>query len=176
MLAGALARAGRPEVLTRLATGRGATARLAAGLTREIDWPGRPSPIVEVTPLTAEEQARFDAGRELYIDLCVACHKPSGRGGADVAKSLVGSELLAGPAGTPIRIVLAGMEGEIGLMPPLQALSDAEIAAVLTYVRRAWGNAGAPVADEDVAEIRGLSALRKKPWTREELAAAGGRR
>jgi mono/diheme cytochrome c family protein len=68
------------------------------------------------------------------------------------------------------------MEGEIGLMPPLQALSDDEIAAVLTYVRREWNNVGTPVDPGEVAEIRGLSALRDRPWTREELATATGRR
>ena len=43
----------------------------------------------------------------------------------------------------PARILLNGKEGPIGLMPPVgQVLSDDQIAAVLTYIRREWGQAG----------------------------------
>jgi mono/diheme cytochrome c family protein len=176
MLAGAHARAGHPERLRRLAQGSGARAALAAELAGRIDWPGKPRASRRAVPLTPEQRARFDAGRELYQNLCLACHGADGRGGEGVARSLVGSEMLDAPPGRAIRIVLAGMEGEIGLMPPLMALGDAEIAAVLTYVRREWGNAGAPVETGDVTEIRGLSALRDRPWSLEELTTAEGRR
>ncbi len=55
----------------------------------------------------------------------------------------------------PVRVVLFGMKGKIdvngrtfdGDMPPLNALSDAQIAAVLAYVRGAWGNAALAPAD-----------------------------
>jgi hypothetical protein len=61
-------------------------------------------------------------------------------------------------------------------MPPLGgALKDDQIAAVLTYVRREWGNTGSPVPVDDVTEIRGLTKTRTKPWTDAELAS-GGRR
>ena len=71
----------------------------------------------------------------------------------------------------PARIVLAGKEGEIGLMPPLAALRDDEIASVLTYARRAWGHTASPVAPDAVKEIRGLTKLRRRPWTADELRA-----
>jgi len=49
----------------------------------------------------------------------------------------------------PVYVVLHGLEGAVtikgeqyrGVMPPFDHLSDAEIAAVVTYVRTAWGNA-----------------------------------
>ena len=73
-----------------------------------------------------------------------------------------------------VRILLAGKEGPIGLMPPLGgALNDEQIASVLTYVRREWGNTGSPVAVDDVTEIRGLTKTRTKPWTDAELTPAG---
>jgi mono/diheme cytochrome c family protein len=48
----------------------------------------------------------------------------------------------------PLRVVLFGIEGSISVggttyeaaMPPFGHLSDAEVAAVVTYVRGAWGN------------------------------------
>ena len=70
--------------------------------------------------LTPEEQARFDAGRTVYQNLCQACHQPDGRGMEKLAPSLIGSEFaLARPPTIPIRIVLNGKEGTVALMPPL---------------------------------------------------------
>jgi mono/diheme cytochrome c family protein len=77
-----------------------------------------------------------------------------------------------------VRILLNGKEGSVGLMPPIgQAFTDDQIAAVLTYIRREWGQEGAPVEAETVKTVRGETAGRARPWTNEELAAlaAGGR-
>jgi mono/diheme cytochrome c family protein len=40
-------------------------------------------------------------------------------------------------------------------MPPYQlSLSDAEVAAVLSFIRKSWGNAAAPVTEFDINKIR----------------------
>jgi len=58
-------------------------------------------------------------------------------------------------------------------------LDDEQIASVLTYVRREWGQAGAPVDPSSVKAIREATAGRTRPWTDDELMAlardAGGR-
>ena len=55
-------------------------------------------------------------------------------------------------------------------MPGLgSTLSDEEIAATLTYVRRSWGNNADPVAPAQVAEARGEAGSRRQAWTEEEL-------
>jgi mono/diheme cytochrome c family protein len=70
-----------------------------------------------------------------------------------------------------IRIVLHGKEGEM-LMPPVGgSLSDEQIANVLTYVRRSWGNMGSAIAPADVQEVRGATMGRNKAWTEAELEA-----
>ena len=46
---------------------------------------------------------------------------------------------------------------------------DDQIAAVLTYVRQAWGNHGAPVTPEKVAALRATVSTRPTPWTQDEL-------
>jgi hypothetical protein len=62
-------------------------------------------------------------------------------------------------------------------MPPLaSALSDEQIAAVLTYIRREWGHTAPAVAAEDVREIRGLTKTRRRPWTDQELPQGRGGR
>jgi mono/diheme cytochrome c family protein/glucose/arabinose dehydrogenase len=168
---------GEPAALAKLSGSADETGALAKRILAKLDWPNKPTPVVEVTPLTAEEQTRFAAGGDLYKNLCVGCHQPDGRGKEKMAPSLVESRYTSGQdAGASIRILLAGKEGPVGLMPPLGgALKDDQIAAVLTYVRREWGNTGSPVPVDDVTEIRGLTKTRTKPWTDAELAS-GGRR
>ena len=67
----------------------------------------------------------------------LACHQADGRGAEKLGKSLVGSEFTLDVPGVPVRVLINGKEGSVGLMPPLgSALTDEQIAAVLTYVRR----------------------------------------
>jgi mono/diheme cytochrome c family protein len=57
-------------------------------------------------------------------------------------------------------------------MPPVgSALGDEQIAAVLTYIRREWGQAGSPVDPALVSQVRALTVGRTRPWTHEELLA-----
>jgi mono/diheme cytochrome c family protein len=125
------------------------------------------------------EQQRFEAGQEVYKGLCEACHQADGRGREKLAPTLLGSELALGPDGVPIRVLLNGKEGQVGLMPPLGAsLTDDQVAAVLTYIRRAWSQSGSPVDPAAVAAVRKEVAARSRPWTNEELQGllnSGGR-
>jgi mono/diheme cytochrome c family protein len=152
------------------------SSRAAAVLAR-VGWPGKPGTAAAATPLSAAEQARFAAGREVYQNLCAACHQPDGRGLERVAPPLVGSELALSPPGVPIRILLNGKEGSVGLMPPLgYTLTDDQIAAVLTYIRHEWGQSASAVDPAAVAQIRSSTSGRTKPWTNDELLrlATGG--
>jgi len=167
-----------PATFTALAGGSGDLESRAANVLARIEWPGKPG-AVPVTPLTAAEQQRFEAGREVYRNICQACHQPDGRGLALVAPPLVGSALALAPAAVTSRILLNGKEGRVGLMPPIgSTLTDDQIASVLTYVRREWGQAGDPVDPASVTAVRAQTAGRTKPWTDEELQAmlprAGG--
>ena len=149
--------------------------RSAAVLAR-VEWPGKAG-VVAAAPLTPAEQARFDAGREVYKNLCVACHQADGRGAEKLGKTLVGSEFTLDVPGIPVRALINGKEGPVGLMPPLGGtLTDDQIAAVLTYVRREWGNAGTAVDAATVAEVRKTTAGRSRPWTDQELTGIRGAR
>ena len=148
---------------------------LAKNVAAKLDWPGRPAPVMTAPPLTAAQQKRFDEGAEIYKNICLGCHQEDGRGKDKLGANLVDSAYLnAADASASIRILLGGKEGSIGLMPPLgPAFSDEQIAAVLTYVRRAWGHTAAAVDPLNVMEVRGLSKGRAKPWTDQELQATG---
>jgi mono/diheme cytochrome c family protein/HEAT repeat protein len=164
-----------PTALSALASGNGAMATLARNVAAKLDWPGRPAPVVTAAPLTAEQQKRFDAGAELYKNICLGCHQDDGRGKEKLGANLVDSAFVNAPDPTAtIRILLGGKEGTIGLMPPLgPALTDEQIASALTYIRRAWGHTAAPVDPLNVMEVRGLTKGRAKPWTNEELQTTG---
>lgn len=144
----------------------------AGTVLARIEWPGKPGVAAPVPPLTAEEQQRFDAGREVYRNTCQTCHQPDGRGQDRLAPSLIGSTLALAAPGIPARVLLNGKEGPIGLMPPVgSVLSDDQIAAVLTYIRREWGQTATAVNPADVKTLRAQTATRTRPWTHDELMA-----
>jgi mono/diheme cytochrome c family protein len=159
-----------PTPLTTLASESGEIGDLAKQIVARISWPGKPAPAgPAVPPLTAAEQKRYAAGAEIYANICVACHQPDGRGKDKLAPPLVGSKFALAPPAVPARILLGGKEGSVGLMPPLASLSDDQIASVLTYIRREWGNSATAVDAPAIKEIRGLTASHTRPWTEPEL-------
>lgn len=141
-------------------------------------WPGS-APEDSVRALTPAEQKIFERGRELYAQTCAACHLHSGTGSPGIAPTLAGSPWVLQEPSRAIRILLHGLRGEITVegerfdadMPAFSA-PDEDIAAVLTYLRREWGNAADPVTPSEVARERGRSANRQRAWTVQELEQA----
>jgi mono/diheme cytochrome c family protein len=169
----------REPALTAVAAAKaGDLSSRASDVLGRLEWPGKPSAAAPVTPLTPQEQERFAAGRKVYENLCQACHQPDGRGADRIAPPLIGSEFaLAADPTIPSRIVLHGKEGTVALMPSLGTmLSDDEIAAVLTYIRRESGHTASAIAPADVARTRRETAGRTRPWTIPELTALLGTR
>ena len=159
-----------PAALAAVAAEGGDLGTRATALLARIEWPDKPGSPKPFVALTAAEQQRFNSGRDIYRNICESCHQPDGRGQDRVAPSLIGSELALAPASVPARILLNGKEGPVGLMPPLGAtLTDQDVAAVLTYVRREWGQGGTPVEAGVVAGVRSETASRQRPWTDDEL-------
>jgi mono/diheme cytochrome c family protein/glucose/arabinose dehydrogenase len=168
---------GEPSSLVALAQRHDDLGTRAAMVLARVDWPGKPGAAAPVPPLTSDEQQRFNAGHEIYRNICQPCHQPDGAGQDRVAPSLIGSALALAPAEITARILLNGKEGPVGLMPAVgSVLTDEQIAAVLTYVRREWGQSGTPVASATVKAVRTLTAGRTRPWTHDELMTMLGAR
>lgn len=119
-------------------------------------------------------------GAQIYSTLCGACHGPDGKG-QNGLPPLVGSEWPKGSPARSIKIVLNGLSGPVEVagktynidMPPQGAvLSDEKIAAVLTYVRKAFANGAGPVSVDEVKAVRAATAKRVTPWTADELLKA----
>jgi mono/diheme cytochrome c family protein/glucose/arabinose dehydrogenase len=173
-----------PGAFTALASAGGEMGPRVASVLDRLTWPGKapaPGAAPPAAPLTPAQQELMAGGQTVYTSLCMACHQEDGRGREKVAPSLVGSALALAAPEIPIRILLNGKEGEVGLMPPLGAgLTDEQIAGALTYVRRQWGNGASAVEAETVKQVRGLVSSRTRPWTNQELidlgaAGRGGR-
>ncbi len=164
-----------PVSLSAVAAQTDALGTRAAAVLERIEWPGKPGAAAPIPPLTAGEQRRFDLGHEVYKNICITCHQPDGRGQEKLAPTLVGSPLALAAADIPARILLNGKEGPTGLMPPVgSVLSDDQIADVLTYIRREWGQDGTPVDAAAVSSVRAQTTGRARPWTHDELLKMAG--
>jgi mono/diheme cytochrome c family protein len=111
-------------------------------------------------------------GGAIFAARCVACHQATGLGIPGVFPPLAGSEWVLGSDKVLVLIPLHGITGPVqvkganyvGAMPVFSTLSDAEIAAVLTYVRSHWGNSAPPVSASTVAAGRESTKARVDPW------------
>lgn len=86
-------------------------------------------------------------GKTVYTQTCVACHQATGVGIPNAFPPLAKSDYLNADVNRAIKQVIKGSNGPMtvngkkytGAMPP-QALTDQQIADVLTYVYSNWGN------------------------------------
>lgn len=146
-------------------------------VVRRLSWPGRDDGAMDPEPVPSLADV-VERGRRLYSN-CLTCHGVTGRGQPGVYPPLVGTEYVLGDPERLARIVLHGLEGPIaidgrpfsGTMPPPPMRGDEDIAAVLTYVRQAFGNDAEPISPEVVARVRRQHASRRNAWTMPELDA-----
>ena len=116
-------------------------------------------------PLSPRAQAQYDSGAKLYQTHCADCHQANGSGIAPAYPPLAGNRALTmADAANPIRIVLnggfaPGTEGNsrpYGMPAYGPLLNDGEVAAVVSYLRSAWGNTAPPVSANDVNKYRSV--------------------
>ncbi|QAZ40244.1 alcohol dehydrogenase [Methylibium sp. Pch-M] len=119
-------------------------------------------------PRTAHADAAAAAspgsrGAKLYEQHCAQCHGPAGEGAAGLYPPLAGNRAVSmDSAANLIRIVqgggylpaTAGNPRPFGMPPFAHVLDEADTAAVLSYVRGAWGNGAAPVTPLEVLRLR----------------------
>jgi mono/diheme cytochrome c family protein len=112
-------------------------------------------------------------GAAIFAGNCAVCHQTTGKGLPGVFPPLAGSSLVGGRDATLVQILLHGVQGTLTVngttfnsaMPAFGSqLSDAQIAAVLTYIRSQWGNKAAAVNPTFVSAQRAATAARSGPW------------
>ena len=144
--------------------------------------PATTPPAAEVAAPPQAAQPVAANGAQIFASHCAACHQSNGSGVPDAFPPLAGSEWVGGDASTLAGILLLGISGTItvkdatydGLMPTFgDQLSDAEIAAVVSYVRASFGNTSPAVTADVVKAERDKLGNRSMPWAGEaELKAA----
>jgi len=121
-----------------------------------------------LTSLKGNDLALFMQGKQIYEKegYCITCHQPDGMGlGASGFPPLAGTKWTVGNEDRLIKVVLNGLLGPIEIndvkypgqapMTPFKGLlTDQEIAAVLTYIRNAFGNQASPVLPDKVKQVR----------------------
>jgi len=102
-------------------------------------------------------------GEHVYVAQCATCHQANGAGTPPNYPPLAQNKsIVMENSFNPIRIVLnggyppstSGNPSPVGMPPFAQALSDREVAAVVTYIRHSWGNNASAVSPQQVSELR----------------------
>jgi glucose/arabinose dehydrogenase/mono/diheme cytochrome c family protein len=159
-----------PGALIRLSRQSTPLAVQAAEILRHLRWQGRAvDQAAALAALSPVQRNRYERGQREYA-VCAACHQPGGEGMAGLAPPLVASPWVTGGVGALARIVLNGKTSADSTMPPLAALDDDTIAAILTYIRRSWGHEASAVDPSEVQAIRAEVSGRGEPWMDAELA------
>jgi mono/diheme cytochrome c family protein len=102
-------------------------------------------------------------GARLYKANCAECHGERGEGSGFASPALAGHRTATMPSSTNlVKVILSGgfppttggNPRPYGMPPFGQSLTDAEVAAVASFVRASWGNAAAAVTELDVNRVR----------------------
>ena len=101
-------------------------------------------------------------GQLLYGKHCLSCHQADGGGVPNMQPAIAGGTWVKGDARALAMFVMTGgfdsasrKDSDVGnVMPPFRQLADADLAAILTYIRQKFGDGGSPVSAADVAEAR----------------------
>jgi mono/diheme cytochrome c family protein len=100
-------------------------------------------------------------GELVYKKYCISCHQPDGGGVPHMNPPLINTSYVLGAKEPLINIVLNGLKNTkiddktyTNPMPSLKILKDQEIADVLTYVRKSFGNKASAVTAAEVKAAR----------------------
>jgi mono/diheme cytochrome c family protein len=123
--------------------------------------------------------AMLARGKQVYEQVCGLCHGVDGLGKPGQAPPLAGSELVTAKGFQRlVHIPLTGVAGDIkvqgkdwnmSMAAMGAALSDSDLASVLTYIRNSWGNKADPVTSDDVKQVRAIVSKSPGAMTGDQL-------
>ena len=123
--------------------------------------------------------AAMARGKVVYEQVCGLCHNADGTGKPGQAPPLAGSEwVMAKGFARLAHIPLAGVAGNLqvegkdwnmSMAAMGAALSDDDLAAVLSYIRSSWGNKAGPVTGDDVHTVRASLGAHPQPMSGDQM-------
>ena len=136
-----------------------------AGYLQSLPQTAPPAVVREMQVKGSQAEDVLKLGAKLYRDYCIECHKASGSGIPPAYPPLAGNRAITMQSSiNPIRMVLNGgyppsTEGNprpYGMPPFGPVLTDAEVAAVVSYIRTSWGNNAPLVSPVQVSRYRAV--------------------
>jgi len=172
------------ELVNYLKTGANRDAIASAGMGEEVvhssshmtdaDLKAIATYLVSLKPAVADNlqpvaaaDPRMVAGQAIYKDNCSGCHTDAGTGIPRLFPRLAGSHAVQSDDPTTlIRTVMFGSQGAATAAAPTGPampsfawrLNDAQVAAVLTYIRNSWSNAASAVSAGQVGTVKAAAA------------------
>jgi mono/diheme cytochrome c family protein len=126
------------------------------------------------------EAALLARGKAHYDQVCGLCHGVDGLGKPGQAPPLAGSEWVNIKGFERLtHIPLAGVSGQLSVkgqmwslsMPAMgAAMSDDDLAGVLSYIRNSWGNKGGPVTADEVKAARAALGAHPLPMSGDQMS------
>jgi mono/diheme cytochrome c family protein len=122
----------------------------------------KPQAQADQAPMITTQMA--ERGAKLYGDRCAQCHGDEGEGVPGAYPALAGNRAVTLPVtANLVQVVLgggfapatAGNPRPFGMPPYATVLSDADVAAVISHIRRSWGNRASAVSEFTVGQRRG---------------------
>ncbi len=125
-------------------------------------------PTLAALSVDTEHTELMQRGRVVYERECALCHGAGGDGITSTAPTLLRSSWVLQDPRTPIRIILDGLSGPLlvngspvvtasDVMPGfrnLTAMTDDDIAALVSFIRNGWSNRSGVVTPALVASVR----------------------
>ncbi len=100
------------------------------------------------TELPSNPQKLIHDGQPLYVQYCAVCHQADGSGQPGKYPRLAGNPMVT--LEDPIPVITTVVYGK-GAMPGFgEELDNTQTAAILSYIRNAWGNQAPAVSDRQV--------------------------
>lgn len=101
-------------------------------------------------------------GKAIYINHCLTCHQADGGGVPNMNPPLIKTSYITGSHAQLIKVLLNGFSENVDIdgesysnvMPAHDFLKDREIADVLTYVRKSFGNKSSAITEAQVKAVR----------------------
>lgn len=167
------------DVVRYLKTGHNAMAAASGPMAEEVDHSSSRMPDDELRAIAVYLKSRpgqsddgvpvdaatppMTAGKAIFDDSCAACHHRDGKGVPGLFPALAGSASVQSDKATSLlRVVLVGAKSVATAGAPTGPampsynwqLDDAQVAAVVTYIRNSWGNKASAVVAGDVSTAR----------------------